>query len=182
VARVKYIEREDMKPEDLSVYDDIAGSRGQVNTNFKALLNSAKAAAKMADLGGYIRFETPLSARVRSLAILTMTREINGVYVWTVNEPQALAAGLSQLIIDSIRNRKAPVGMDAADANIVRFTQEYVRQHKISDDTYQATQQAVGDEGMVDLLVTIGYYSCLSHALTALEVELPAGVSSSLPT
>ena len=182
MARVKYMGREDMKPEDRSVYDDIAGSRGQVNTNYQALLNSAKAAARMADLGGYIRFETPLSARVRSLAVLTMTRETNGEYVWTVNEPQALAAGLTQQIIDTIRDRKAPEGMDADDADIVRFTQEYVRQHKISDGTYRAVQQAVGDAGMVDLLITIGYYSCLSHALAALEVELPTGVNSTLTT
>ena len=182
MARVRYMEREDLPDEDRHVYDDIAGSRGAVNLNFRALLNSPRATARMADLGAYVRFETPLSARVKSLAVLTMTRETDGEYVWTVNESQALAAGLTQGTIDTIRERRAPQGLEPDDAAIVRFTQELVGQHRISDATYRAVQRMLGDGGVVDLLVVIGYYSCLSHALAALEVELQPGVTSTLPT
>ena len=182
MARVKYVEREELDSEGQGAYDGIAGSRGAVNNNFQALLNSPAAAARMADFGAYIRFETPLSARIRSLAVLTMTRETDGEYVWTVNERGALESGLEPTDIDKVRNRQAPEGMADADAKIVRFTQEYVRQHKISDGTYQAVQQMIGDAGMVDLLLTIGYYSSLSHALAAMEVDLPPGTPSTLPS
>ena len=88
MARVKYVEREELDSEGQGAYDGIAGSRGAVNNNFQALLNSPAAAARMADFGAYIRFETPLPARIRSLAVLTMTRETDGEYVWTVNEEE----------------------------------------------------------------------------------------------
>ena len=162
------------------MYDEIAGSRGRVNLNFRALLNSPEATSRMAALGAYVRFETPLSPRIKSLAVLTMTRETDGHYVWTVNEPQALSAGVDQGTIDAIRDRRAPHALKDEDAIIVQFTQELVVQHRISESTYKAVQNHLGDSGVVDLLILIGYYSCLSHTLTALEVDLDPGVSSTL--
>ena len=60
MARVPYLDREDLAPEGRHVYDEIAGSRGSVALNFKALLNSPEATSRLAALGAYVRFETPL--------------------------------------------------------------------------------------------------------------------------
>ena len=56
---------------------------------------------------------------------------------------------------------------------IVQFTLELLRQHRITDATFQAVQQKLGDAGVIDLLILIGYYGSLSHALSALEVMPP---------
>jgi len=40
MARVRPLEREDLPAEHRHIYDDIAGSRGGVQPNFKALLNT----------------------------------------------------------------------------------------------------------------------------------------------
>jgi hypothetical protein len=65
------------------------------------------------------------------------------------------------------------------DGIIVQFTQELLRQHRISDTTFQTVQQRLGDAGVVDLLMLIGYYHGLSHTLSALEVmpETPSALS-----
>jgi len=39
--------------------------------------------------------------------------------------------------------------------------------------TFQVVQQRLGDAGVIDLLMLIGYYGSLSHALSALEVMPP---------
>ena len=78
MARVRSMEREDLPAEHRHVYDDIAGSRGGVQPNFKALLNSPLATSRMAAVGGYVRFETPLPPRVRVLAVLATAREADG--------------------------------------------------------------------------------------------------------
>jgi len=59
MARVRYLERADLAPEHQPLYDAIAVSRGGLPPNFKALLNSPVASARMAVLGTYVRFETP---------------------------------------------------------------------------------------------------------------------------
>jgi len=57
----------------------------------------------------------------------------------------------------------------------VQFTQELLRQHRISDATFKAVQQRLGEAGVVDLLMLIGYYHSLSHTLSALKVMPEAG-------
>ena len=173
MARVRPLEREDLPAEHRHIYDGIAGSRGGVQPNFKVLLNNPLATARMAALGGYVRFETPLPPRVKMLAVLATAREFEGDYVWTANLPQARNAGVDEETIQAIRERRAPQGLTPEDALIVQFTLELLRQHRITDATYQAVQQRLGDMGVIVLLVLIGYYGSLSHALSALEFMPP---------
>lgn len=173
MARLRSLAREDLAPADRHVYDDIAASRGRVPPNYKVLLNSPPAAARMAALGAYVRFESPLPARTKALALLTVARETDGDYVWTMNQPHAVTAGLSEDIITSIRERRAPAVLAPEDAVIVRFTLELLSQHRVAEATFRAVQQQLGDAGVVDLLLCIGYYASLSHALSALEISPP---------
>ncbi len=49
---------------------------------------------------------------------------------------------------------------------------------RLADATFRTVQQRLGDAGVVDLLLLIGYYWSVSHALSALEAE--PGVPSTL--
>ena len=180
MTRVPYANRESMDAAGQAIWDDIETSRGGVARNYAALLNNPQAAGSMAHLGGYARYETPLDQRVKALAVLTAAREAHGHYVWTVNQPAARAAGLSEEIISAIREYRAPAGFDAADAAVVQFVLELLRQHRVSDKTFAAMREVLGDSGVVDLLVVTGYYHTLAHCLQALEVDLPEGTSTDL--
>ena len=180
MTRVPYANRESMDAAGQAIWDEIETSRGGVARNYAALLNNPQAAGSMAHLGGYARYETPLDHRIKALAVLTAAREAHGHYVWTVNQPAARAAGLSEEIISAIREYRAPAGFDPADAAVVQFVLELLRQHRVSDKTFAAMQQVLGDSGVVDLLVVTGYYHTLAHCLQALEVDLPEGTSTDL--
>ncbi len=180
MARVTFATRETMSPEGQQVWDDIQNSRGGVQPNYAALLNNPPAAGSFAGLGGYVRFETPLNPRVKALAILAAAREAGGHYVWTVNQRGAHAAGLEDTVIAAIREYRAPVGLESADAAVVQFVLELLRQHRISDTTFESVRAQVGDAGIVDILVVVAYYHGLAHSLQALEVELPAGTETDL--
>ena len=180
MTRVPYANRETMDAAGQAIWDEIETSRGGVARNYAALLNNPQAAGSMAHLGGYARYETSLDHRVKALAVLTAAREAHGHYVWTVNQPAARAAGLSEEIISAIREYRAPAGFDAADAAVVQFVLELLRQHRVSDKTFAAMQEVLGDSGVVDLLVVTGYYHTLAHCLQALEVDLPEGTSTDL--
>ena len=86
MTRVPFATRESMDAAGQSIWDEIETSRGGVARNYAALLNNPQAAGAMAGLGGYARYETPLPARVKALAVLTAAREACGHYVWTVNQ------------------------------------------------------------------------------------------------
>jgi len=180
MTRVPYATRENMDAAGQAIWDDIETSRGGVARNYAALLNNPQAAAAMIGLGTYARFETPMDPRIKALAVLTAAREACGNYVWTVNQGAAKAAGLSDEIIAAIREYRAPVGLDAKDASIVQFMIELLRQHRVSDATFEAVRAIVGDAGVVDILAVTGYYYTLAHSLQALDVDLPEGTTSDL--
>ena len=180
MSRVPITKRETMTPDGQAVWDEITASRGGVQRNYAALLNNPKAAGNYAALGGYVRFESPLDKRVKSLAVLTAAREAGGHYVWTVNMRGAKEAGIGEDIIAAIREFRAPVGLRPQDASVVQFVLELLRQHRVSDATYKTLQAQIGDAALIDMLVAVAYYHGLAHCLQALEVELPEGVKSAL--
>ena len=180
MARVPITTRENMSPDGQEIWDEIESSRGGVARNYAALLNNPQAAGRLATLGGYARFETTMDPRIKTLAVLTAAREANGHYVWTVNQRGAREAGVNEDIVQAIHEFRAPEGLEPKDAHVVQFVLELLRHHRVSDATFEALRSQVGDAGVVDVLVVVGYYYTLAHCLQALEVELPEGQTSAL--
>ncbi len=180
MTRVPYATRENMDAAGQAVWDEIETSRGGVARNYAAILNNPQAAGALAGLGGYARYETPLPPRIKALAVLTAAREACGHYVWTVNQAAARQAGISDETIAAIHEYRAPAGFDADDATVVQFVLELLRQHRISDATFEAMRGLVGNDGVVDTLVVSGYYHTLAHCLQALDVDLPEGTETAL--
>lgn len=180
MTRVPFATRDSMDAAGQAVWDDIETSRGGVQRNYAALLNNPQAASNFAHLGGYARFETPLPPRVKAVAVLTAALEACGHYVWTVNQPAARNAGLTDADIATIHEYRAPGGLSGDDATVSGFVIELLRQHRVSDASFEALRGIIGDGGIVDLLVVVAYYHGLAHALQALQVELPEGTADAL--
>ena len=180
MARVPFATRENMDAAGQAVWDEIETSRGGVQRNYAALLNNPQASSNFAHLGGYVRFETPLPPRVKAVAVLTAAREACGHYVWTVNQPAARNAGLTDSEIAAIHEYRSPAGLSGDDAAVSQFVIELLRQHRVADSTFEAVRGIIGDSGIVDMLVVVAYYHGLAHSLQALQVELPDGTPDAL--
>ena len=123
MARVPYVQREQLTPEQQQHFDAIAG-RGRVGPNFQALLNSPEAGGRFAAFGKYVRFHGDVPERLKELAIITAALEANNDYVWTAHERLARQQGVTDPIINAIRQRTAPDGLSGDDAKVVRFAKE----------------------------------------------------------
>ena len=180
MARVPFATRESMDAAGQAVWDEIETSRGGVQRNYAALLNNPQASSNFAHLGGYVRFETPLPPRVKAVAVLTAAREACGHYVWTVNQPAARNAGLTDSEIAAIHEYRSPAGLSGDDAAVSQFVIELLRQHRVADSTFESVRGIIGDAGIVDMLVVVAYYHGLAHSLQALQVELPDGTPDAM--
>jgi 4-carboxymuconolactone decarboxylase len=180
MARVPYLKREELSPEHQASYDRIADTRGVVGPNFQALFNSPIATERFASWGEYLRFDSEIPPRLKELVILAAAREANNGYVWTAHERLAREQGVTDAVIDAIRHRSAPAGLAGDDASVVGFAKELLINSEISDETFAAVHQLLGDKATVDLTLLILYYSSLALALQAVRVELPEGVASTL--
>ena len=78
--------------------------------------------------------------------------------------------GAREEAIAAIRDRTAPEGLTDDEALSVKFTLELLNNHKVSDETFNAVKDALGERGVTDLTVTVGYYSMISCVLNGMEM------------
>lgn len=181
-ARVPYVEREELDAEGQEIYDRIRKDRNspRVGLQFRALLNSPKAAGYLTSMGAQLRFQSAMPENLKELAIILVAREWNSGIEWTGHAVLAANAGVSAASIEAVRTGKAPAGLTADEQAIARFVHELTRRKDVPDDVFAAVHKLLGMKGVVDLTLTCSYYTALSLAQIALKLEMEPGKASTL--
>ena len=178
MSRLPAIDPDKLNPEQRKVYDSIAsGPRGGVRGPFLALIHVPELTNRIQNLGEYLRFNTSYPPRLSEFVITITARHFNCQYEWHAHAPLALKGGLAQGIIDAVRDKRRPQGMQADETAVFDFTSELVGNGKVSDAAYQCVVSAFGISGAVELAGLIGYYIMIAMTLLAHEVPLPAGTT-----
>jgi 4-carboxymuconolactone decarboxylase len=159
---------------DHATVDAIVKSRGALQGPFTMFLHCPELAGRLAHLGAYVRFEGGLDMRVRVLAAMTVARELDAVYVWGAQTGGARRQGVQEATIAAIREKHSR-GIPPEDAQIVDFTRELIRKHRVDDAAVKALQARFGNEGFIELTGAIGYYSMLAMTVNACELEAAPG-------
>ena len=175
MARLTSITSKNQVPaEHHPIVDSIVKSRGSVHGPFTMLLHCPPLASHLMHLGAYVRFEGKLDKRVRVLAAMTVAREFDAVYVWGAQTSSARGQGVPEATITAIREKHSR-GVPSDDAQIVEFTRDLIRKHRVDAASMKALQQRFGDEQLIELTGTIGYYSLLAMTANACELEAAPG-------
>lgn len=175
MARLKRISgKKDVAAEHHATVDAIIESRGAVQGPFTMLLHCPPLAERVMRLGAYVRFEGKLDHRLRVLAAMTVAREFDAVYIWGAQTGQARKQGVPEATITAIREKHSR-GVPPEDAQIVDFTRELIRKHRVATVSVEALRQRFGDEQLIELTGTIGYYSMLAMTANACELEAAPG-------
>jgi 4-carboxymuconolactone decarboxylase len=175
MARLTSITSKDQVPaKDHAIVDGIVKSRGALQGPFTMFLHCPELAGRVAHLGAFVRFEGSLDMRVRVLAAMTVARELDAVYVWGAQAGSARKQGVPETTITAIREKHTR-GLPAEDAQIVEFTQQLLRKHRVDDATVKALRGRFGDDGFLQLTGAIGYYSMLAMTVNACELEAAPG-------
>jgi len=74
MARVPYLDREDLPPEDRDIYDGLVAKRGFVANLFRVLANAPGLLRRLLAYSDYVRHDLGLDPHLRELAILTVGR------------------------------------------------------------------------------------------------------------
>ena len=163
------------------VYDDIvAGPRGEVVGPLGVWLWRPELADRAQRLGEYARYGTSLPPVLSELAILVVARTWGSEFEWLVHKPIALAAGVAPDAVESIRAGRTPLLEDPAQSAVYGFCAALLRKHHVDDALYAAAVSALGEEGVVDLVGILGYYSLISMTINAFRVPPPEGAEPEL--
>jgi 4-carboxymuconolactone decarboxylase len=166
--------KEQVAAEDRTIVEGIVRSRGALQGPFTMFLHCPELAGRVAHLGAFVRFEGTLDMRVRVLAAMTVARELDAVYVWGAQTGQARKLGVPETTIAAIRDKHAR-GVPPEDAEIVEFTQQLLRRHRVDAARFTALAHRLGNDGLLQLTGAIGYYSMLAMTVNACELEAAPG-------
>lgn len=158
-----------------------AGPRGAMVGPYFPLLHSPELCQRVQHLGAYIRFENVLPQALKELAILVTARHWTAQFEWYAHRRLALEAGLAAAICDAIADGKRPHGMSADETMIYAFSVELVETKQVGDAAYETVRARFGEQGIMDLVGTLGFYGLISMVLNTARVPIPDGETPLAP-
>lgn len=181
MARLPNLTKDQIKPEDQGFYDAIVGSRGGVRGPYGVLLHSPDLAARVAHTGSFVRYDLDIPDSLREVVIIATAREIKSQYEFYAHARLARQAGVSEETIQAIAQGTAPQGLSGDEAMLVRYVHELLRDHKISDPTFNAVRDRFGMKTTLEITALVGHYLLVGQILAAFEVDLPEDATPELP-
>jgi 4-carboxymuconolactone decarboxylase len=126
-------------------------------------------------VGEHLRWSGTLDRRLFEMAILVVSRWWDQQFEWSYHHPLALQAGLDPAVADAIAEDRRPEGLDEAAAAVWELLDELLRTRQVSDPVYDRALGVLGDAGVVELVVTAGYYTTLAMVMNVARTPVPGG-------
>ncbi|HEX6263887.1 MAG TPA: carboxymuconolactone decarboxylase family protein [Actinomycetota bacterium] len=168
MARVDLLDDErDLTPEQRTVADRIAESRGEVSRPFQLLLHAPAMAERVAELGHLVRSGSSVADADRELVTLATGRAIGCSFVWESHLHAATVAGISEETIAMLQ--RDPDGLGERERLLVSFVDELCRTRTVSEATFVAVHRLLGVPAVVELALTVGYYTMLGSVMGACD-------------
>jgi 4-carboxymuconolactone decarboxylase len=142
---------------------------------FAVMLRSPEVMLRAKAMGDYLRFRNVLPKRVSEMVILLTAREWSQQFEWSHHHPLALAAGLAAGVADAIGDGRRPEGLSADEVVAYDFSMELHHCKRVSDATYARAVAAFGEQGVIDLIGVIGYYSLLAMVMNVARTKPDTG-------
>ncbi|MFZ9297802.1 MAG: carboxymuconolactone decarboxylase family protein [Hylemonella sp.] len=171
-----------MSAEQRAVHDRIVnGPRGKIQGPLRAALHNAELADKWSALGALLRYRTTLAPRQSEIAILVTGRACRSPFEWYAHRIEAEKVGIEAPIIEALLQQREPPGLTPVEHALWRYAVELNSNRSVSDATYSAALDQLGERAIVELTALIGYYTMVAMTLNCHEIPLPEGVAPAFP-
>ncbi|SDJ49960.1 carboxymuconolactone decarboxylase family protein [Pseudomonas abietaniphila] len=147
------------------------GPRGNLDGPFLAWIHSPALADHAQRLGAFCRYGTTLELRLTELAILTTAAWWRSQAEWQIHEPIARAAGVSDSVIEALRQQRTPAFTWADEQCVYKIGQSLYQSRRVDGVLYDQGVTLFGEPGMVELIGVYGYYSLVAMTLNTFEVR-----------
>ena len=173
--RVPVVNRDQVAEEHKAAYDEVTAIRGRppLVGPSSVLINSPQMALRANRLSEYIDEQSALPQKIKKLAALIAARSMDCQFIWNAQAPAGRRAGLSDALVDALRDRKPLPAMTSDEASIVNYGLELTSTNKVSQETFQAALDQLGVQGLTEFTTGMGYYRMLALSANAFTIDLP---------
>jgi 4-carboxymuconolactone decarboxylase len=161
------------------VFDAIQGSRGEVRGPFAVLLHRPEIASGAQQIGGYLRYGSPLPGPLRESLILVLARLAGCDFEWSAHYPLAVKAGVGDQTLADIQAGR----WDRLDGDLglaATLARSLLTTHNVDDQLFGRARERWDEGELVELVSLVGYYSYLAMVLNTFEVAPGPGMAPGL--
>jgi 4-carboxymuconolactone decarboxylase len=191
MTRLTPLTRTDLDEEQTTVWDslienrggglDLIGPDGSMIGPFNAFVTAPKIGRRLSSLGALLRFRTSIDRRLSEVAICTVGAYWHSEFEFWAHAPMAVEHGVDQAVIDAMRAGRPPEFARDDERLVHDVVSQLLERHRVDASTYEAARELLGEEGLVELVSTVGYYCLISLTLNLFEVALPEGAPPNWP-
>ena len=144
------------------------------------MIHVPEASRRATALNQYLRNDSSLPLKILELAMLVTAREMDCQHIWNAHAASGRSAGLSDDVVDELREQEDLSGLPDDEQAVVNYGQELFRSHHASRGAFQAVLEQFGRQGAVELTLVLGNYAMLALAINAFDSDLPPDRSEPL--
>ncbi len=164
--RMPLMARDRMNDAQQAAADELmAGPRKGVKGPFIPLLRSPELLSRLQKVGEFLRFQSSLPPRLSEFATLVVARQWTQQFEWFTHVPLALEAGTTAATIAALGDGRRPDTMSVEEAAVYDFVTELSTNKGICDSTYRACVDHFTEQGVVELIGLVGYFTLISMVL-----------------
>lgn len=131
-----------------------------------------------ADLRQHVVIDTSLGRERSEVVILRAAVRMGSDYEWAHHVSRARALGFSDTRIAALR--QTPGDLQGEDAVLARAVDELAETARLSPDALRDLGDLVGQNGVLDLFATVGFYSTLAFIVNTFDTPLDQAVADEL--
>lgn len=182
MARLPYFPADQLTGRQRELFDQSPrrANRTEVNGPIRAFILSPDFARTAQDFGQFVQYQTPFEQRLREIAILVTAQTWSCEYEWFAHARDAVREGVSPENVEAIRTRREPRFERDDEALVYDIATALHRDRRIPDALYQRATAMIGEDGLLQLMGVIGYYTFLAMIINGFELEIPGGAPKQL--
>jgi 4-carboxymuconolactone decarboxylase len=174
-SRYRAFKREELSTEQKTVFDAIGAPRaGVVPAPFHLLMESPELASLTSQLGAFCRYRTGFPPKLSELMVLITAAYWKAEFEFVVHAREAAKAGISDAVIEALRNGRLPDFEDPESELVYDFATTFFSARDIPDPLFEKAIKQFGRRRVVEMSGVLGYYSSLAILLRIFRVPADA--------
>jgi len=139
--------------------------RGALGGPNKIWVHNPKLAKIMGPVGGYFRTGYSLSEREREIAVITINSKWHSAYPTAAHERAGKAAGLPADKVEALLSGLPTSFTDTREQIVYEIATRLTNSRWVPKGLYDRAVEALGHEGITDVLCLMGFYTSVSMTL-----------------
>lgn len=140
---------------------------------FRTMAHAENSFAPLLQLGGSILSQQELDPKLREYAVLQGAKYTRGEYEWIQHVPIAIQCGATPEQMAALERDDLEADcFDETEQLLLAFNRQAMQKNHVDDELFARMRKSFSDREIVEILITLGYYSMLARMTEVLELEV----------